>query len=272
MSEARLKQFHEVRTFLRYWVTPLGALLRKDPPADTPTVLAQIRRFDQNRADLQRLVQDYCTDDGHAYAVVIGNELASASNRANALARTLAQRGDQLTAEELVSEHRSLAERLDQMHDNVDKRLRAVPVDWTAAEFAKGDRFRATLHLSRLIGMATTRLDLVDRHLDDTLLHFMGNLPREIKINLVTTKLGVAATLPLARIAVKQYANMTLLQLPSHDFHRRCIRVDDQIFRADESFKDLALHDSPRISEAITSQEAHAELDAIIAAGNDVPL
>ncbi|HXJ16516.1 MAG TPA: hypothetical protein VNM68_04885 [Candidatus Polarisedimenticolia bacterium] len=102
----------------------------------------------------------------------------------------------------------------------------------------------------------------------------MDKLPPPVQIRLVTTAggetYGVRVLERIAAVAKRQYPGFQLIEVGPELLHQRTVRIDQQIFRADQSFGHLALQDGPHFSAPNEDAGAHAELDRIIANGRVV--
>jgi hypothetical protein len=280
MTTERLQQLSTLLRDLRYGFTELASALRSHPTLGE--AVAAVGKFDRMNNTLREHALRYCGEDGRAFGDVISNDIGSAAQSCNYVSRSLVNRAASVTPPDVATECDALADSLDKIYERIVGTIRHVPVDWSQVAIPKGDRLAGSLFLADLMTTATHRLDIVDRYLDETPLLFMRDLPRALNIRLVTTAgriappgrtgFGVALVQPPARIARSQYPNLKLIEVDQQHFHNRSIRVDDRVFALDQSIGDLSLRDSAHVSAPINTPQAHAELDAIIAAGIEIAL
>jgi hypothetical protein len=270
MSAERVRQRDEAINALRYWGTPLAALLREVQLPAVTTVVSAIAQLERQRAFVVDAAVHYCTTDGRAYAELFARVIGRVASNALTIGEVLAVRD--LDPAAVRAEYIGLADALDRAYAEALDILMRVPIEWTPVRFQKGERLSATLHLGRLIRAARKRVEIFDRYLDRSLIDFLDDLPRTVRIRLVTTpglgkSYGAEPLTSLAAIAATQYPDFHLISVDPATLHQRCIRIDDQIFRSDQSFRDLALQDGPLLSAAVADAAADRELDGIIASG-----
>ena len=276
MSADRIAQLARIATELRYYFSVPAARLRQEPLPTVPEFVAISAALRRQKGPLVDEVRAFCSGDLLAYGRAITDIIGAGSNHTASRSRDLLGRA--VGEQALRDECRVLADYLDQLYENADRILRQVPVDQGPFDFGRGDRLAATLFLTDLIKSARTRVDIVDRYLDDTMIHFMADLPRELSIQMITThgseegRYGVVHLRPFAQVARQQYARFRLLQVHRGDLHMRCVRVDDRFVRFDQSIRGLSLHEGAHFPALNDDPEGHGVLDALIAGATEVDL
>jgi hypothetical protein len=266
MKNGKVQERYQLTLKLGILIQPFDDLVKREIPPNVSEYRIAMAKFTSGMQDWFVAVQAFAT---FAPDIVMHSERDKIINSVHRFRNRVNELIDE--SNELATLHKSYRNYFDEMMNNINKNLDAIPAVWEPEIFAANTPFTAYMRIKEAISSAKQRVHYFDRYLKVEFYElFLKSLDRNIEIKLITTEgksnYGVKGVSSVSNLVRQEFHHYELVEVNPSDMHDRNLRVDDLVFTLGPG-TDRAGIALTNFGPTDNSAQAHEQLDQIVKSG-----